>query len=942
VKLRSIEIQNYRRWSSLSLDLADLGGAVLTGDNGTGKSSIIEAILWALYGVSRSPTVDGVVKIGQTDAAVTVIFDAAGERYRVVRKRTTRSRGKSELDLYRHDGHGPAGEVWTPLSGKNLADTQAEIERVLGVSYETLVAASVVQQGDAGRFTRSRPEERRAVLRAVLNLETWKDRARLARERARTEEAQADALARDVEAAPRLEAEHAEAQAALERLAATLTEAQERLDAATAHVATAREHDTAARAALQAAEARAAERPRLERDLATAREELAALDAERARLEAAARLDDVEQAERNLPAARERVADAERRLAEAQDAAARRADLEAQRAALVERYKAATARRDQAERESADLGFATIAASSVPKDRAAKARADAEVARLDAELEHAQAAAGTIDERPEIVEAKARRAEADRVQADAVARLDALADAPHAATRARAAHGAAAERLEAARKRAELLSRVPCSDADGWTPVDGLGPDVREGQRCDLADACPLLADARAAAAQVPTLETAEAEARAAADAARDREREWEAARKAQVDAVAGASEARLAVERAIETARAAVEAERQAARRALQAAQQTARDAATALAASEAAAARLPAMEAAAERAAEAQAEAETIAADGRALKARIDAIEAVDVPHAERVVQVERGEVERLERTAARRTAAEAAAADLARLPERRARLDERIETAGAAIDACAVPDRLRLDAYDARDKLALAEVAERDARRAVEQLREEQATQRAAADRLAAELAALAEKRAEVERRREVAAGWRATVEACELAPTLLIERAIPVLEAEANRVLADISPRGMQVRIDTQRALKSGDGMAETLDIIARDDAGERPYEDYSGGEQFRLDIALRLALAKLLADREGVPVEWLVIDEGGFGALDAAGKAALKDAVAALQPRYALILLVTHIEEIADALPHRLHVEDDGAGGSRLAQDGAPAALAVAA
>jgi exonuclease SbcC len=59
------------------------------------------------------------------------------------------------------------------------------------------------------------------------------------------------------------------------------------------------------------------------------------------------------------------------------------------------------------------------------------------------------------------------------------------------------------------------------------------------------------------------------------------------------------------------------------------------------------------------------------------------------------------------------------------------------------------------------------------------------------------------------------------------------------------------------------------------MAETLNIIVGDWAGERIYETYSGGEQLRIDFAIRFALVELLARRAGAKVDWLTIDEG-FG------------------------------------------------------------------
>jgi len=83
------------------------------------------------------------------------------------------------------------------------------------------------------------------------------------------------------------------------------------------------------------------------------------------------------------------------------------------------------------------------------------------------------------------------------------------------------------------------------------------------------------------------------------------------------------------------------------------------------------------------------------------------------------------------------------------------------------------------------------------------------------------------------------------------------------------------------------------------------------------------------MALRLALARLLADREGATVGMLCIDEGGFGALDPEGIAALKETLQALRGMYRLVLVVSHIPEVADCFEHRIEVVA-GAEGSTIA------------
>jgi exonuclease SbcC len=99
----------------------------------------------------------------------------------------------------------------------------------------------------------------------------------------------------------------------------------------------------------------------------------------------------------------------------------------------------------------------------------------------------------------------------------------------------------------------------------------------------------------------------------------------------------------------------------------------------------------------------------------------------------------------------------------------------------------------------------------------------------------------------------------------------------------------------------------------------LDISIVDSAGERPYENFSGGEQFRVNFAIRLALSKILARRSGARLQTLVIDEG-FGSQDANGRQRLVEAINTIQDDFERILVITHIDELQDAFPTRIEVQ----------------------
>ncbi|MDP2727101.1 MAG: SbcC/MukB-like Walker B domain-containing protein, partial [Dehalococcoidia bacterium] len=142
-------------------------------------------------------------------------------------------------------------------------------------------------------------------------------------------------------------------------------------------------------------------------------------------------------------------------------------------------------------------------------------------------------------------------------------------------------------------------------------------------------------------------------------------------------------------------------------------------------------------------------------------------------------------------------------------------------------------------------------------------------------------------------------------------------MIIEAAIPELEAEANALLSRMTEGRMQVKLETQRDTKKGPVM-ETLDIKVSDELGTRSYELFSGGETFRINFALRVALSKLLARRAGAQLRLLVIDEG-FGTQDSQGKDHLVEAINSIQDDFDKILVITHIQELKDLFPVRIEV-----------------------
>lgn len=290
----------------------------------------------------------------------------------------------------------------------------------------------------------------------------------------------------------------------------------------------------------------------------------------------------------------------------------------------------------------------------------------------------------------------------------------------------------------------------------------------------------------------------------------------------------------------------------------------------------------------------------------------------------------------------------AAEAAGAEIDKL--KRAVVDTTAEVQEAAGD---VATKEGLLASLAEDDVLSGLRSERDALFAVQQGEEEQKKAYALAK---ATLAGLAKEREELtktagrlngilesyaamrtERQDRVEKAKAAATDAAEWAqlsraygpdgvPNLVFSGVVDELERDASGLMEDLTNGAFRLVLRTTAQNKTDGSVRETLDVAVVTQAGERPYGALSGGERFRVDLALRVALARLLTRRSGAPIEFLALDEG-WGALDPEGIAAMLDALRQLHEEFRLILTITHTPEVAAAFDARLEVERDTDGTS---------------
>ena len=852
--LRLYNFLSYR--GETELDLRGIHVGCLSGDNGNGKSALLDAVTWSLWGWARGrrygaggSSPDELVYQGQADMEVALTFAAGEAVYRMVRKH---SKGAGRRGAARMvDLQASTGDGFRSLTEGSVRDTEEQVERLLRMSYETFVNSAFLLQGEADRFTTSRPAQRKETLAEILGLALYERLQDRARERVREydgwllrNQMDREGVERELAARPDVEGALDETRRMLEGHAPLLA---------------------AARAEESALEVRAAAMERVR-----------------------------EEADRLREAVAQRVAEAER--LEEQAGAAR---------ARAERYEAVMARRAEIYQGSTLLTDTQEQLAELDNDR----DRDATLERQAIDLEHAVAQA-----------ADRLAADADRLRDRADRELRPRVERGHAAqaaladsTEAEAAVERQREAVQAQRAEVEGVVRtIERLEADNqrlraeMEELRGGYDMLREGEtHCPLCGT-PLGADGLLHLRQERERQGLQ---RREQYLKNDAEAKDLAPKRKQFEAVLAKAENDLQ------------DAQRGHAARLAELRRETEEGEAAEgeLASVES---ELDALTGRLEREDFAQTERQQLAA----VQARRTAVGYDADYHADL-----RGSLRELQRyTELARDLRDAEE----RLPQEQAALAEFESLAKTRLaEAASAEGRLAEIAGQLEDAPALQEALDAKAaeRRSLEErvadLQGQERLHALQLERLAAreqEQAELQQALSELQAARSsygvlVDAFGRGGIQA------LLIEAALPELEAQANDLLARLTDHRMTLSLETQRQSRQGN-VSETLEIRIADELGTRSYELFSGGEAFRIDFALRVALAKLLASRAGAPLRTLFLDEG-FGTQDPGGRERLVEAIQTIQDEFDLILVVTHIEEMKEAFPVRIDVSKDDSGSS---------------
>jgi exonuclease SbcC len=158
------------------IDFAHLDLFAISGPTGAGKSSILDAMIFALYG--KVPRMGGkglteLISLGRDRMAVVLDFRVGQDTYRVARRTRRRGATDAQLEQLVDGDERPVAE--------GVRQVEEHMLRLIGLRYDAFTQAVVLPQGEFQRFLKSQPRERREILRDLLRLQVYERMRELAR-----------------------------------------------------------------------------------------------------------------------------------------------------------------------------------------------------------------------------------------------------------------------------------------------------------------------------------------------------------------------------------------------------------------------------------------------------------------------------------------------------------------------------------------------------------------------------------------------------------------------------------------------------------------------------------------------------------------------------------------------------------------------------------------
>ncbi len=163
--LRTLKLKNYRKFREETIEFPE-GIIGIVGPNGVGKSTILEAVGWALYGNVMARTDKQEVKSqnagDRDDCTAEIEFDFSGHSYKIIRE--VKGKTATSNALIFKDGTDEA-------EAQRDSGVNQYVEKLLGMDHVTFLRTVYAKQKDLAALSALRPEDRKKVVRRMLNID---------------------------------------------------------------------------------------------------------------------------------------------------------------------------------------------------------------------------------------------------------------------------------------------------------------------------------------------------------------------------------------------------------------------------------------------------------------------------------------------------------------------------------------------------------------------------------------------------------------------------------------------------------------------------------------------------------------------------------------------------------------------------------------------------
>ena len=165
--IRNVELVDFLAHSDTKLEF-DSGATVFVGENGAGKSSIIDAITFSLFGEHTRKNNKGLIRRGANQGFAKIEFSANGKNYQAIRKIDSKGTLTAQ---FAEDVDGkliPIAEGERKQFGESMTK---HVEEAFAMDFEKLQIASIVQQGELNSIIKAKPKEFKELLNAIIGID---------------------------------------------------------------------------------------------------------------------------------------------------------------------------------------------------------------------------------------------------------------------------------------------------------------------------------------------------------------------------------------------------------------------------------------------------------------------------------------------------------------------------------------------------------------------------------------------------------------------------------------------------------------------------------------------------------------------------------------------------------------------------------------------------